>query len=205
MQNVGPVRWYLLAVFGLLSAIECIVYFTFSSTPAASITWLGSDEADEHTIDLLLSWGSIFFLVAAPPTAWLCSRPNGLRYTLIIGSFLSLLSCLIRLIPVFFSTLLMPYAIYFAHTGQIINALCGPAVMSTVSLLSSLWFPQNERVSATMIAWISNGAGFAIGFLIGPILAPSGDAFPRLLICESLLTVIPFVCILVYFPGAPKG
>ena len=48
--------------------------------------------------------------------------------------------------------------------GQIAIAAAGPFNMGAVSLLSVIWFPENERTTATAIAAVSNGAGTTVGF-----------------------------------------
>ena len=51
------------------------------------------------TIDLLLNWGPIVFLVVVPFASWLLSRDNGIRLTLRLGAVMCVVSCLLRLIP----------------------------------------------------------------------------------------------------------
>jgi MFS family permease len=87
--------------------------------------------------------------------------------------------------------------------GQILNAAAGPLVMATPSLLASVWFPDHERTTATAIAVLANGVGTAVGFLLGPWLAPTADALPTLLYAEIGIAALPALAIAAHFPAAP--
>jgi hypothetical protein len=50
----------------------------------------------------------------------------------------------------------------------------------------------------------SNAMGTTIGFLLGPALATSAAAFPRLLYCELVLSAAPLLCCLAHYPAAPS-
>ncbi|XP_033761520.1 solute carrier family 49 member 4 homolog [Pecten maximus] len=65
-----------------------------------------------------------------------------------------------------------------ANIAAFLNALGGPVAMGAPPVLSAAWFPPNQRTTSTAIATISNYAGFAASFLIGPLfdsLAPKGQ------------------------------
>ncbi|XP_033730627.1 solute carrier family 49 member 4 homolog, partial [Pecten maximus] len=56
-----------------------------------------------------------------------------------------------------------------ANIAAFLNALGGPVAMGAPPVLSAAWFPPNQRTTSTAIATISNYAGFAASFLIGPL------------------------------------
>lgn len=45
-----------------------------------------------------------------------------------------------------------PYALILAYAAQILNGISGPFVLSTIALISSEWFPINQRIFATSVA-----------------------------------------------------
>lgn len=59
-------------------------------------------------------------------------------------------------------TIFDPYSTFFAHIGQILNGVSGPFVISTVTAISSEWFPFHQRTLATSIAIGSSYAGMDI-------------------------------------------
>ena len=62
---------------------------------------------------------------------------------------------------------------YLLHAGQFLNGLAGPVAMSTPPVVSSLFFPPNQRATATSIMAVSNYLGVALTFLVGPLLIPN--------------------------------
>jgi len=52
--------------------------------------------------------------------------------------------------------------------GQFFNGLAGPVTQAGPPLLSSIWFPPNERTTATALASLAGSLGVAISFIIGP-------------------------------------
>ena len=96
-------------------------------------------------------------------------------------------------------------AIWFLHAAQILNAMAGPFVMSTVSQCSCLWFGVNERARATSVAIFSNNLGAAVGFLQIPALVPRPDAMPTLLYVHAGMAIAASVLTLAYFPAHPPS
>ena len=87
------------------------------------------------------------------------------------------LSCISRCIPNFIQYENRNDAMgkFFCNLGQIINAAVGPMVMAAPSLLSKVWFPQDERTFATAIAYTGGSAGSALGFLIPSRVVKCGE------------------------------
>ena len=57
-----------------------------------------------------------------------------------------------------------------AHTGGILNGSMGPFVVTIPSMVSSYWFPPNQRTMATGLSWLFLEGGNALGFIIGPLM-----------------------------------
>ena len=53
------------------------------------------------------------------------------------------------------------------HVGAILNGVAEVVTISAPPLLSALWFPANQRTTATAIAAVPSGFGVAATFLIG--------------------------------------
>lgn len=57
-----------------------------------------------------------------------------------------------------------------ANAGQIFIGMAGPILMSGPPSVSVVWFPPNQRTTATAIASTAAGLGVALSFLIGPAI-----------------------------------
>ena len=53
--------------------------------------------------------------------------------------------------------------------GQFFNGLAGPVTQAAPTLLSTNWFPVDERTTATAIASLMGSFGVAVSFIIGPL------------------------------------
>ena len=67
-------------------------------------------------------------------------------------------------------------ATWLIHTGQIIIGLGGPVGQASATLLSSAWFPPNQRITATAIGSLACYCGTALSFVIGPHLVDDFDS-----------------------------
>ena len=54
-----------------------------------------------------------------------------------------------------------------AHTSGVINGSMGPFAVTIPSLVSSAWFPPNQRTMATGLSWLLLESGNALGFILG--------------------------------------
>lgn len=192
-------RWYLLVVFSLLSFHQSLQWLTFSSIPdETSATF---PLVDKFSLFLLLNWGPIVYIPIVVPASWLLTKPNGLRRTVLLSALGILVGSFLRSIPSFVGSAFCKtaYAVAFLHMGQIVNAAVGPLVMASPSKLSAVWFPDNERTTATAIGAMANNFGSAVGFLLGPWLADAS----HLLFVELGFAAFLFVLTFAYFPDHP--
>lgn len=168
--TASPTRWYILLVASLLSLNQSATWFTFSSVNPDTIHDFFGAKLNEDVLGLLLNWGPIIGVSSAPFQFWLSGRNNGLYWSIFLAAWLVFFGNIIRTIPLLLGETFRQgdFAFYLYQTGQILNAIAGPLVMGTVTQLSILWFPENERVLATSIFQTSNGMGTAVGFLAGP-------------------------------------
>jgi len=108
-----------------------------------------------------------------------------------------------------------------AHIGANLNGIAGIVICSVPTAVSSLWFPPNERTTATALSTTFNILGNAGGFLLGPMLVrepPEEDYNNRtiqtnvnllrtdilfLMKAEAVICMALFICVSVYFPSKP--
>ena len=79
------------------------------------------------------------------------------------------------------------------HTGQFLNDLAAPVAMGAPPLVSSTWFPPNQRATATAISSLMSYVGISISFGVGPfVLNPSEVADPPGTVINSTAAVESF-------------
>ena len=181
MQPPSWSKWWVLCWYSYISALQSLLWMTYSSVPNASNTYLGIDDA---TLNLMLAYGPIAFCLAVfPAAAILSSRPeDGLRLTIRLGAGLCLAAAALRAIPVFIANRSNPAdayahnsALVLTHIAQFINASVGPLIVASPAVLSRSWFPQEQRNTATSVANTANALGRAVGFFMGPALVSSAS------------------------------
>ena len=145
----------------------------------------------------------------------------GLRLTMILAAGLQFFGAALRCFPTNRNTT----ATVLIHCGQFIIGLAGG--MSPAALISSTWFPPNQRTTATAISTVASYIGTALGFIISPAFVddvkdsniPKVDNHYRLngtqvnmykrqinnlLYVEAGLQFVIFVAIVIYYPAKPK-
>jgi len=166
-------RWYVLLVFAWLSAMQGLIWCTFSTVPASSNNYFGEPAHSQHLVDLFLNWGPIIYLPAVFIASWMLTKQDGLRKSVLLGASLCFLGASIRCVPTFLHdhTTDSWYVLFCVHLGQVLNALVGPLVLASPSYLSVNWFADGERATATALGTISNGLGVGFAYLLGPAMS----------------------------------
>lgn len=194
-----PTDWYVLALFVALGAnqvcvcvrrgasatlaspqatpfshSQVILWFTFSSVSTPGV--LEYYGFTDSTIDLLLAWGPIGGILFQPAATALLSTSQsdglGLRASMRVAGFLSLLCAALRLLPSLVRDMLRRrHAAATAAVlslAQLLNAAAGPFLMSGCSTLAETYFPPHRRGTATALAYSGGNAGQLLAFVIGP-------------------------------------
>lgn len=206
-------RWLILGLFSLLSFMQCAVWNTWGPISDSCITAFPS--WDSSTIALFSNWGTVTYVIFAFPLIWLYDL-YGLRSGTLFSAFLMAVGTAIRCIStseLFFT--------WMAHIGANLNGIAGIVICSVPTAVSSLWFPPNERTTATALSTTFNILGNAGGFLLGPMLVrepPEEDYNNQtiqssvnllrtdilfLMQAEAVICMALFICVLVYFPSKP--
>ncbi|KAK7495693.1 hypothetical protein BaRGS_00013140 [Batillaria attramentaria] len=156
-------RWYILILFSLIAATQSGVWNTFGPISATSEDAFGWHDS---TIALLSNWGPISYLIVGVLFSWMMDV-KGLRISCLITAFLIALGTALRCI-----TMDPPAVTWLMHVGQMLNGLAGPVAMAGPVVVSSVWFPPEQRTTATAIGNVFAAAGNAVSFVLGPALVP---------------------------------
>ena len=96
----------------------------------------------------------------------------GLRPAVLLSAGLLFLGKALHTLPFIgrtIDTLLM-------YVGQIIYSLSFGVSLGVPTLVSAIWFPANERTTATAIGTLSPSIGMASGFLTAPLFVPYSNS-----------------------------
>ncbi|CAL1547874.1 unnamed protein product [Lymnaea stagnalis] len=164
-------RWYILTAFSLFAFTQGAVWNTWgpiSTTSEEVYDW------QDSTIAWMSNWGPIAYILSGFFFFWLL-QVKGLRWSVLSSSFLLAVGTVLRILTSEPQT-----ATVLIHMGQFLCGMAGPIAMGSPALLSSVWFPPQERVTATSIGSSSGILGVAVSFIIGPaIIDWYMDAFNR--------------------------
>ncbi|BFZ06529.1 hypothetical protein BsWGS_09568 [Bradybaena similaris] len=159
-------RWYLLALFSLTAMLWNAIWSTWGPIAQSAKDVYGWSDGD---IAMFTYLGNIPFLITMFPCAYLMDV-TGMRMAMIFCCSFMFVGAGFRCIPgdIYTSTWLI-------RVGQFLNGVAGTIPMSGPALLSGLWFPPNQRATATAISTVAGYLGASISFVIGPLLVPEPD------------------------------
>lgn len=161
--NVYKRRWYVLVVFSLCAMSQggsWNIYGPISATTEDAFGWRDSD------IALLTAWGPISSILSTLPFIWLIEK-KGIRVASLLATFLVLLGAVVRCL-----TTDPSYVTWTSNIGQLLNGLGGPVAFGAPPVLSALWFPADERTTATALNSVLSSLGPGLAFILGPYFVP---------------------------------
>ncbi|XP_066916463.1 solute carrier family 49 member 4 homolog [Clytia hemisphaerica] len=213
--RIYKTRWYILAVFTAYVAMQYFIWNSFGPIASSVKTAYGWENSD---ITLLASWDTILYVIFSLEVCWLVQK-RGLRKSFLCSLFLVVIGALFRCFAVR-ETKVKTYM----NTGQILNGLGGMLAQAAGPVVSSNWFPPDERTRATAISTLASQGGLALSYIIGPAIvkeeAHIRESFPNIttraleaelrdeistfMYKELLVTCFITACAMLYFPNKPK-
>jgi len=194
-------RWFMLAVFVLVSSINAFHWIQFSIITNVVMTYYGVDGQS-------VNWTSLVFMVAYIPLifpgAWIMDK-YGLRVTVIIGAVGTCIGGWIKVMGV------SPDRFYVALIGQSIIAVSQVFILGVPPNVAAVWFGPQQVSSACAIGVFGNQLGVALGFLVPPMMvefnngdidAIGADLNRLFYILAGVSTAITIV-VLIGFQAAP--
>jgi hypothetical protein len=200
-----PARWWVLSLYGVLSAVQSLLWISYSSVPALSQDFFSTPP---DTLSLWLDWGPVAFCLTVLPALWLLHRSRaGLRVSIRLGLTLCALSAALRLVPAWLPRSQRGSAASLAitHIAQFLNGAVAPLAVASPSYLSLVWFADGERNLATALANTSNALGRAVGFFLGPLLVRTAEDLPTLLYVTFACAAVPCAAAWAYLPAVPAS
>lgn len=179
-------RWYVLIVFCLGSFCQALVWNTWGPiTESAEIVLKWQDS----NIGMLANYGNIAFMFTVLPMCYFMDV-KGLRVSLLICSFLVMTGTVMRCI-----TLDPGPATWLANICAVLNGIGGTVPFAGPAALSSVWFPPDQRATATAIVSFANYMGVSLSFIIGPQMV-SSPAYKTVNSTENVTDTLEMVPVL---------
>ena len=200
---VYPIRWWICFSF----CIYCLIQsgtFNFYSPIQAPLERLY--KWDDRFIEWLLNTANLTFCCTTIFVS-ICVDKFGMRYPM-LTCCLSLVFCTsLRLIP--FSLVGVTGYKVFSILSMICNGVAGSIETLSPPVISMVWFPVNQRTTATSIMAAANYLGVAVGFLPS-FFVPEKDSEEEIkavmLVVYSIfagVTIILFISFILIFPSRP--
>ncbi|XP_037071709.1 uncharacterized MFS-type transporter C09D4.1-like [Pollicipes pollicipes] len=197
-------RWYILLVYSALSFSQCAIWNTFG--PITKAAQAAFPKWNNTIISMLGDMACLAFAVFMAPYCWLLDK-YGVRPAILTMAGAMTLGTAVRCVSseqgVFTAT---------AFTAAILNGIAGIMAMAVPPHISALWFPTEQRTTATGLSSIANRLGGSGAFLIGPLIVrqPDGvntdatrDDVMTLMYVEAGFLAALFLAALAYYPSRP--
>jgi len=174
-------RWFLLATLCMLNLSNALTWLAFGPVAFKAA---GFYHTDVDTIN----WLSVIFMITGIPcgvvATWLIDV-IGLRFSVILGAWLNLIGCALRVVSAI-PNLLLSARLPLVFVGQTLAAFAQPFILFAPTKLAALWFKEDQRAVANMLATISNPLGIMLCNILSPILLSTSSEMLLMLGVESI-------------------
>ena len=204
--QITRARYWVLFIFCFIAICQSCTWNIFA--PIYPVAFQAYPTWDSTYLYWLINTANFSFALSLYPVS-LAIKKFGSRKVTIISAFFVLLGASLRCLPIGTSTPNTYKIIQLA--AMLCNGLGGAYANFGGPLVSELWFPSEERTTATAVASVATYTGAALGFLVGPIMVgkPAAmseaiTAMKRLYYLEAFVCLLCFLLVLAYFPNQPK-
>ena len=164
MYAIYKTRWYVLIIVVLSNVLNNNLWAYWGSiAQSAKIVYDWTD----NTIFILVNLGNGAAFLATLAGCYFLDR-QGIRASVLVCYGCMVLSTVSKII-----TMDTYPATILIGIGQIFNGLASSVTGAIPAVVSEVWFPLNERATATAIAALAAGLGSATTFIIGPLAVSS--------------------------------
>ena len=143
-----------MGTFSLLACLQCLIWNTFGpidNSVRYAYKW------SDSTVAMMANWGTITFIIIVFPFCYIMET-KGLRVITMITAILCAVSAVPRVTTTDDTLFLI-----FAHVGSVLNGFAGAVVMAAPPAISAVWFPPEQRTTATAINQVFNTLGNGLG------------------------------------------
>ncbi|KAF9101001.1 hypothetical protein BGX27_000135 [Mortierella sp. AM989] len=174
----------------LLNISTGFVWLTYSSVPDAAQAYLNCSSTVVNLTSILYF---LAYLIMGPIAGWMFEK-KGIKKSLLFGAGVQIIGALLRYVANFVDTTGGRLALTLV--GQIIGASAQPFFLNVPPKYAAVWFSENGRTTATMIASVSNAFAAALAQLIIPEITTDKDSMSTSVLVCLIITVVAFVPVL---------
>ncbi|XP_063586188.1 solute carrier family 49 member 4 homolog isoform X3 [Penaeus indicus] len=162
-------RFWILFIFSFLAWFQCAQWNTWG--PISESVNVAFPGWGAETVAMMGNWGTIMFVVGIVPMCWLMEA-KGLRAGVLACAGLVAAGTVMRIIP--FATSSDVFFTVMSHLCAICVGLAATLVMAAPPTIAAVWFPPEERTTATDAAiGVALLAAILVYFPTKPPLPPS--------------------------------
>ena len=166
----------------MIACMQCLIWNTFGPIDN-SIKY--AYDWNDSTVAMMANWGTITFIIIVFPFCWIMETKGLFHFKKYVLIFLKITFQLfvyivgLRVITIITVVLValaaVPRAVttdqlsflIFAHIGSVWNGFAGAVVMAAPPAISAVWFPPEQRTTATAINQVFNNLGNGLSYFIG--------------------------------------
>ncbi|XP_037784462.1 solute carrier family 49 member 4 homolog [Penaeus monodon] len=157
-------RFWILFIFSFLAWFQCAQWNTWG--PISESVDVAFPGWGAETVAMMGNWGTIMFVVGIVPMCWLMEA-KGLRAGVLACAGLIAAGTVMRIIP--FATSSDVFFTVMSHLCAICVGLAATLVMAAPPTIAAVWFPPEERTTATAVSQVFNQLG-NVGSYMEPLL-----------------------------------
>eukprot|EP00977_Amphora_coffeiformis_P024035 scaffold14974_cov195-Amphora_coffeaeformis.AAC.42 len=155
-------RWWMLLVYALSTATSAILWITFSPVADLTQTYYNVDTAHVNGLSIVFMGAYVPFTMVS---SWVFSR-YGIRRGFVVASVLNLLAGGMRYASTATTIIHSSPSFAMLMMGQTMGAMAQPFFTNMPARLGAIWFPQQERDLAVVVAFLANILGTAVGSVL---------------------------------------
>ncbi|XP_074650994.1 solute carrier family 49 member 4 homolog [Tubulanus polymorphus] len=211
-------RFYVLFLMGWFLGLLGAMWSTWAAIAHSTSVVFGISDGE---VAFLANWGPIGFITFIVPFTYALEQ-RGLRFVCVLATGLLAVGGAVRLLILVVDP---SYRRWFIHTGQFLVGSTASLTQLAPPIFSSIWFPPNQRTTATVVSAVSNTLGAGLQAIIGPFIVADqpnittntsnwsnetdtvmknefNDIVEQLIIHAAIAGML-FLTIVAYFPARP--
>jgi len=190
----GRARWLMLVLYSLIAASNAFMFVWLASVSNLGVRHYNTSMRKIHGTAQAVYLGYIL----AVPFAMAQFQRLGLRWTIIIAGILNAAGAVLRVVD----------DLNFIIAGSFLVGVAISFFIGAPTWLSSSWFNDDERTTATSIAVLATQAGLALGFIIPPIFIHKENQtsmIPSLHYATAVVCIVIAILTAVLFRSEPRS
>ncbi|WAR05566.1 DIRC2-like protein [Mya arenaria] len=188
-------RWYIVLVFSIGSFIQALGWNTWGPITESAEAVFGWHDSQ---IGMFANGGNIAFMICVLPFCYFMDV-KGIRVSLLMCAVVVFIGTGIRCI-----TMETTAMTWLANAGAVLLGIGGSVPFAGPAKLSSVWFPPDQRATATSIVSFANYFGVAMSFIF--VCVNRDDLISEirhLMYLHTAIAALFLLLVIVYFPDKP--